>query len=429
MNNETRPILIGKGESLIHLLPNYGNRHGLITGATGTGKTITLQVLAEGFSNIGVPVFLADAKGDLAGLSYSGNSHPKINARVQKIGINNFKHSAYPVIFWDVFGTNGHPVRTTIFSLGPLLLSTLLELNDTQEGILNIAFRVADEHGLLLIDMDDLRALLRFVAENAVIFSQQYGNINVSSVASIQRRLLVLDQQGAEEFFGEPAIKLSDMIRCDSSGRGMINILVADKLIHKPKLYSTFLLWMLSELWETLPEIGDPDKPIMVFFFDEAHLLFNHAPRILLDKIEQMVRLIRSKGVGVYFVTQNPLDVPDEVLGQLSNRFQHALRAYTPRDQKAVRAAATTFRTNPNMDTERAILELSVGEALVSTLQNDGIPNIVDRCLICPPTSRIGPITLEERNKVLSCSPIEKHYDTTINRTSATEILLQRNKS
>ena len=423
---ETAPILLGKGEHAVHLLPAYGNRHGLVAGATGTGKTVTLQVLAEGFSRIGVPVFLADVKGDLAGLSQAIVPNPKIEERVQKIGITDFAPTAWPVVFWDVFGRSGHPVRTTISEMGPLLLSNLLELNDTQEGVLNIAFRVADEQGLLLLDLEDLRALLGFVAENAAGISRQFGNVSQASVASIQRRLLVLEQQGAEEFFGEPALELSDLMRRDLSGRGVINVLAADELIHQPRMYATFLLWLLSELWEELPEVGDPEKPVLVFFFDEAHILFDTAPRALLEKVEQVVRLIRSKGVGVYFITQNPIDVPDAVLGQLGNRVQHALRAYTPRDQKAVRAAAETFRSNPNLDVETAITELGVGEALVSTLQEKGVPGIVESCLMRPPTSRIGPITDAERAEVRSRSPVGPRYDKPLDRESAAEILARR---
>jgi len=424
--SEINPILIGKGEQLQYLLPAFGNRHGIVTGATGTGKTVTLQILAEGLSNIGVPVFLADVKGDLAGLSQPIAPHPKIDERLQKIGIDDFSPTAWPVIFWDIFGHSGHPVRTTVSEMGPLLLANLLELNDTQEGVLNIAFRIADEQGLLLLDLEDLRALLRFVAENASRFSSQYGNISASSVAAIQRRLLVLDEQGAEEFFGEPALELAELMRTDLSGRGVINVLAADKLVHKPRLYATFLLWLLSELWESLPEVGDPEKPVLVFFFDEAHLLFNYAPPALLEKVEQVVRLIRSKGVGVFFVTQNPLDIPDTVLGQLGNRIQHALRAYTPREQKAVRAAAQTFRSNPGLDVEKVFTEMGVGEALVSTLQLKGIPGVVDRCLIRPPTSRIGPITEAERSDVRSRSPVGSRYDKPIDRESAAEVLVQR---
>ena len=424
--SEIDSILIGKGESLQYLLPSFGNRHGLITGATGTGKTVTLQILAEGFSQIGVPVFLADVKGDLAGLSQPITPHPKIDERLETIGIDEFTPTAWPVVFWDLFGNSGHPVRTTISEMGPLLLSALLELNDTQEGILHIAFRVADEQGLLLLDLEDLRALLRFVADNAKLFSKQYGNISSASVAAIQRRLLVLDEQGAEHFFGEPALELADIQRVDFSGKGVINVLAADKLIHKPRLYATFLLWLLSELFEELPEVGDPEKPRMVFFFDEAHLLFSNAPRALLEKVEQVVRLIRSKGVGVFFVTQNPLDVPDTVLGQLGNRFQHAMRAYTPREQKAIRVAAQTFRSNPNLDTEKAFTQMGVGEALVSTLQPRGIPSMVDRTLIRPPTSRIGPVTDQERHDVRSRSPVGSRYDETLDRESAAEMLQER---
>lgn len=424
--SEINPILIGKGGELQYLLPAFGNRHGLVSGATGTGKTVTLQVLAEGWSRIGVPVFLADVKGDLAGLSQPIVPNAVLNERLEKIGIADFSPTAWPVVFWDVFGQSGHPVRTTISEMGPLLLANVLELNDTQEGVLNIAFRIADEQGLLLLDLEDLRALLRFLSENAREFSQQYGNVSASSVASIQRRLLVLDEQGAENFFGEPALQLGDLMRSDVAGRGIINVLAADKLMQRPRLYSTLLLWILSELWEDLPEVGDPDKPKLVFFFDEAHLLFSNAPRALLEKIEQVVRLIRSKGVGIFFVTQSPLDIPDTVLGQLGNRIQHALRAYTPKDLQAVRAVAQTFRTNPGLDVEQALTGMGVGEALVSTLQQKGIPGMVDRCLICPPTSRIGSITDQERSEARSRSPIGSRYDTPLDRESAAELLLKR---
>jgi len=424
--NATDPILLGKGENLQYLLPAFGNRHGLVTGATGTGKTVTLQVIAEGFSRIGVPVFLADVKGDLAGLSQPIAPHPKIDERLQKIGITDFAPTAWPVVFWDLFGESGHPVRTTISEMGPLLLSSLLELNDTQEGVLNVAFRVADDEGLLLLDLEDLRALLRFVADNAKQFSTQYGNISSASVAAIQRRLLVLDEQGAEHFFGEPALELADIQRLDLSGRGVINVLAADRLIQKPRLYATFLLWLLSELFEELPEVGDPERPRLVFFFDEAHLLFDNAPRALVSQVEQVVRLIRSKGVGVFFVTQNPLDVPETVLGQLGNRIQHAMRAYTSREQKAIRAAAQTFRGNPNLDTEQAFTQMGVGEALISTLQAKGVPGMVDRTLIRPPTSRIGPISEQERSEVRSRSPVGSRYDQTLNRESAQEVLQAR---
>ncbi len=424
--SEINPILIGKGAELQYLLPAFGNRHGLVSGATGTGKTVTLQVLAEGWSRIGVPVFLADVKGDLAGLSQPIVPNAKISERARAIGMEDFCPTAWPVVFWDVFGQSGHPVRTTISEMGPLLLASLLELNDTQEGVLNIAFRIADEQGLLLLDLEDLRALLRFLAENSREFSQKYGNVSASSVASIQRRLLVLDDQGAESFFGEPALELSDLMRSDLTGRGIINVLAADKLIQKPRLYATLLLWILSELWESLPEAGDTEKPRLVFFFDEAHLVFNNAPRALLEKIEEVVRMIRSKGVGIYFVTQSPLDIPDTVLGQLGNRIQHALRAYTPKDLKAVRAVAQTFRVNPGLNIEQALTELGVGEALVSTLQDKGIPGIVDRCLICPPTSRIGPITDQERGAAKSSSPVGSRYNVALDRESAAEVLLKR---
>jgi DNA helicase HerA-like ATPase len=424
--NVTDPILLGKGESPQYLLPAFSNRHGLVTGATGTGKTVTLQVVAEGFSRIGVPVFLADVKGDLAGLSQPITPHPKIDERLTKIGITDFTPTAWPVVFWDLFGKHGHPVRTTISEMGPLLLSSLLELNDTQEGVLNVAFRVADEEGLLLLDLDDLRALLRFVADNAKQFSRQYGNISSASVAAIQRRLLVLEEQGAKYFFGEPALELADIQRLDLSGRGVISVLAADELIHRPRLYATFLLWLLSELFEELPEVGDPEKPRLVFFFDEAHLLFDNAPRALVAQVEQVVRLVRSKGVGVFFVTQNPLDVPDTVLGQLGNRIQHAMRAYTPREQKAIRAAAQTFRSNPNLDTEQAFTQMGVGEALISTLHDRGVPGMVDRTLIRPPTSRIGPISEQERNDVRSRSPVGSRYDQPLDRESAEEVLQAR---
>ena len=424
--SEIAPILIGKGEIKRYLQPAYANRHGLVTGATGTGKTVTLQVLAEGFSRIGVPVFLADVKGDLAGLSQPISPHPKIDERLEKIGIDDFAASSWPVVFWDLFGQSGHPVRTTISEMGPLLLASLLELNDTQEGVLNVAFRVADEQGLLLLDLEDLRELLRFVGKNAKLFSQEYGNISPASVAAIQRRLLVLEDQGAEHFFGEPALELPDIQRVDLSGRGVINVLAADKLIQKPRLYATFLLWLLSELFEELPEVGDPDKPRLVFFFDESHLLFDQAPRALLRKVEQVVRLIRSKGVGVFFVTQNPADVPESVLGQLGNRLQHAMRAYTPKEKKAIRVASQTFRANPGLDIETAFMQMGVGEALVSTLENKGVPSIVDRVLIRPPTSRIGPISAGERAEVRTRSPVGARYDTPLDRESAAEILQER---
>jgi DNA helicase HerA-like ATPase len=423
---EIDPILIGKGQQLQYLLPGLANRHGLITGATGTGKTVTLQVLAEGFSRIGVPVFLADVKGDLTGLCQPIAPHPKVDERIAKIGIENFTPQGSPVVFWDLFGESGHPVRTTVSEMGPLLLSNLLELNDTQEGVLNIAFRIADEQGLLLLDFEDLRAILRFVAENAKTFSQEYGNISPASVAAIQRRLLVLEEQGARQFFGEPALELDDLRRTDLNGRGVINVLAANALVQKPRLYATFLLWLLSELFEELPEVGDPEKPKLVFFFDEAHLLFDHAPSALLRKVEQVVRLIRSKGVGVYFCTQNPADLSDAVLGQLGNRLQHAMRAYTPREKKAIRVAAETFRSNPDLDVESAFMQMGVGEALVSTLEVKGVPGVVDRTLIRPPESRIGPATADEVRAVRSRSPVGTRYDETVNRESAAEMLQAR---
>ena len=419
-------LLIGGGTQRVALQARFANRHGLITGATGTGKTVTLQILAEAFSRIGVPVFLSDIKGDVSGMCQPIAPHPKIDERLQIIGIDDHQPQAYPCIFWDLFGQQGHPIRATISEIGPLLLSNLLELNDTQEGVLNIAFKVADEQGLLLLDLPDLRTLLSFVAEQKRELSSLYGNVSGASVAAIQRRLLVLEQQGANHFFGEPALKLTDLMRTDLSGRGIINILAADRLMQSPRLYNTLLLWLLSELFEELPEVGDPDKPKLVFFFDEAHLLFDRAPKALLEKVEQVVRLIRSKGVGVYFITQNPLDVPDSVLGQLGNRIQHALRAYTPRDQKAVRAAATTFRQNPDIDTETAITELGVGEALVSTLQDKGVPSMVQRVLIRPPESRIGPATTQERTAAIQRSPVGSQYDQAVDRESAHEILNRR---
>ena len=424
--SETNPILIGKGQQHRHLLPRYGNRHGMITGATGTGKTVTLQVLAEGFSRLGVPVFLADVKGDLSGLGQPISPHPKIDERLEKIGIPDFAPAAWPVRFWDVYGRRGHPVRTTVSEMGPLLLANLLELNDTQEGVLNVAFRVADDEGLLLLDLEDLQALMRHVAEHAKTISRQYGHVSGASVAAIQRRLLVLEEQDAELFMGEPALALDDLMQTADDGRGWINVLAADELIHRPRLYATMLLWLLSELFEELPEVGDPDRPRLVFFFDEAHLLFNRAPRALLEQVEQVVRLIRSKGVGVFFVTQNPLDIPDTVLGQLGNRIQHALRAYTPREQKAVRAAARSFRPNPDIDAERVITELGVGEALVSMLEDKGVPAVVDRVLIRPPTSRIGPLTDAERAAIRAQSTLGERYDTPLDRESAAEVLAER---
>ena len=404
----------------------YANRHGLITGATGTGKTVSLQILAEGLSDAGVPVFAADVKGDLAGISQPGEARDFLFERAKKIAFDDYDFRGFPVIFWDLFGRQGHPVRTTISDMGPLMLSRLMNLTEAQEGALNIAFRIADEEGLLLLDLKDLRALLQDLGERGQELTTEYGNISRRTIGAIQRRLIVLEEQGAEEFFGEPALDIRDFMRTTRDGRGYINILAADELMRAPQLYATFLLWLLSELFEELPEVGDPDKPKLVFFFDEAHLLFEEAPKALVDKIEQVVKLIRSKGVGVYFVTQNPLDVPDEVLAQLGNRIQHALRAYTPREQKAVKAAASTFRQNPEFDTEEAITQLGVGEALVSTLMKKGVPSMVQRTLIRPPSSRMGPITEEERKRVIRNSPVYGLYDEPEDRDSAFEKLKRR---
>ena len=420
------PILLGKGENPCYLLPRMANRHGLVAGATGTGKTVTLQVLAEGLSRIGVPVFLADVKGDLAGISQPGRPHPKVAERVELLGLDGFEFEGSPVTFWDVFGEQGHPVRTTISDMGPLLLSRLLKLNDTQEGVLALVFRVADDNGWLLLDIKDLRAMLQFVAESRQQFQTFYGNISPASVGTIQRRLLALEEQGAARLFGEPQLNLQDLMQTDGRGRGVINILAADRLFLSPELYSTLLLWILAELFERLPEVGDRDKPKLVLFFDEAHLLFDDAPEALLDKVEQAVRLIRSKGVGVYFVTQNPLDVPDVILGQLGNRVQHALRAFTPRDQKAVRAAAETFRPNPKLETAKVVTELGVGEALVSTLDEGGRPNIVERALIRPPVGQIGPISPEVRQGLMRQSLVQGVYEKEVDRESAYEILKGR---
>jgi DNA helicase HerA-like ATPase len=419
-------ILIGKGDSQVSLLAKYGNRHGLIAGATGTGKSVSLMVLAEGFSRMGVPVFMADVKGDMAGLAVAGASNERIQSRIQQIGIEEYTNEANPVAFWDLFGKKGHPIRTTVSEFGPNLFSRVLELNDTQAGVLDIAFKVADDKGLLLLDLEDLRAMLVFVAEHKTEISKQYGLVSPTSVAAIQRALLRLEQEGGEHFFGEPALQLSDIMQLHSSGRGMINLLSADQLILQPRLYSSFLLWLLSELFETLPEVGDLEKPKLVFFFDEAHLLFSDIQPALLQRVEQVVRLIRSKGVGVYFCSQNPDDIPDNVLGQLGNRIQHALRAYTPRDQKAVRTAAETFVPNPKIDVAKVISELAVGEALVSTLQEKGIPMPVERAIICPPRCRMGSITDQERQAVLAQSLLGMKYNTEINRESAYEVLNKR---
>src|SRR5436190_18832507 len=418
-------IFIGKGEQPAWLTLGLANRHGLVTGATGTGKTVSLQVMAEGFARAGVPVFAADIKGDLSGISEVGEPKDFIVKRAGDMGLT-FQPDRFSTVFWDVFGEQGHPVRATVSEMGPLLLSRMMDLNDVQEGVLNVAFKVADEQGLLLLDMKDLRAILSFIAEHAAELTTQYGNVSKQTVGTIQRQLLVLENQGGARFFGEPALALKDFMRTDSDGRGMINILVADKLMQSPRLYATFLLWMLSELFEELPEVGDPPKPKLVFFFDEAHLLFNDAPKALMDKIEQVVRLIHSKGVGVYFVTQNPIDVPDKVLAQLGNRVQHALRAFTPRDQAAVKAAATTFRANPKVNVEKAIGELEVGEALVSFLDAKGTPEPVERAFVIPPASRLGPLSAEERRKVIDASLVAGHYEKVVDRESAYEKLQAR---
>jgi len=420
------PILVAQSTEPIFLLPKMANRHGLIAGATGTGKTVTLQTLAENFSARGVAVFMADVKGDLAGLSQAGANSPKVVERAKELKIDNFAGDACPVVFWDVFGEQGHPVRATVSEMGPLLLSRLLDLNDTQAGVLNMVFKIADDNGLLLLDLKDLRAMLQYVADNADQFKTQYGNISAASAGTIQRNLLALETQGADKFFGEPALNLEDLIQTQN-GRGVINILAADKLMQKsPKVYATFLLWMLSELFENLPEIGDPEKPKLVFFFDEAHLLFTDIEPAVEQKIEQMVRLIRSKGVGVYFVSQNPLDIPEVVLGQLGNRVQHALRAFTPRDQKAVKAAAETFRQNPKLNTETVLTELAVGEALVSMLDENGSPEVVERAKIVPPRSQIGAITPDQRKQIINSSVLAGHYEKAIDRESAYEKLQTR---
>ncbi|WP_332717196.1 helicase HerA-like C-terminal domain-containing protein [Pelagibacterium mangrovi] len=416
-------VYLGTSTRPEYLHLEYGNRHGLVTGATGTGKTVTLQILAEGFSSAGVPVFCADVKGDVAGLAKPGEPQDFLAERAEKIGFSDYKFENFPTIFWDLFGRQGHPVRTTVSEMGPLLLSRMLELNDTQEGILNAAFKLADDEGLLLLDFKDLRALLTHVAERRAELSARYGNISTASVGAIQRALLVLEQQGGENFFGEPALDISDLMRTDAQGRGYISILAADELMRSPRLYAIFLLWLLSELFEQLPEVGNPDKPKLVFFFDEAHLLFNEAPAALLDKIEQVVKLVRSKGVGVYFVTQNPADVPEPVLAQLGNRIQHALRAYTPKEQKAVRIAAESFRPNPDFDTAEVITQLGTGEALVSVLEEKGIPSVVGRTLVRPPSSHMGPLTAQERSSVLASSPVAGLYDAVDDRESAYEIL------
>lgn len=419
----SEPILVAKrDQNEYHLLPQMANRHGVITGATGTGKTVTLQRLAEEFSRRGVPVFMADIKGDLTGVSQPGGQNPKVVERLKMLGLENTQFEGFPVTLWDVFGKQGHPLRATISEMGPLLLARILQLNDTQEGVLSLAFKVADDNGWLLIDLKDLRLLLQYIGDNAAEFTTQLGNVSKASIGAIQRGLLQLEQQGGEKFFGEPAVRLEDMMQT-VGGRGVLNLLAADELINAPKLYSTFLLWLLSELFETLPEAGDLDKPKFVFFFDEAHLLFNDAPAALNEKIEQVVRLIRSKGVGVYFVTQSPADIPDKVLAQLGNRIQHALRAYTPKEQEAVRVAAKSFRENPQLDTVKTISELGVGEVLISTLDAKGIPTIVDRAFVVPPSGQIGPITAEQRAKIIADSLVAGIYEAAIDRQSAYEIL------
>jgi len=416
-------VWIAKSDKPVYLLPGMANRHGLIAGATGTGKTVTLKVMAESFSDMGVPVFLTDIKGDLAGLSEQGSDTPEMAEKIVKLGIEGFNYKPYPVCFWDVLGKGGHPVRTTVSEMGALLLSRLLGLNDTQAGVLNIVFRIADEKGLLLLDLKDLRAMLMYVGENAKEYTLQYGNIASQSIGAIQRSLIVLEDQGGAKFFGEPSLEINDWMRTAEDGRGYINILNCVELFHSTVLYSTFLLWMLSELFETLPETGDMSKPKLVFFFDEAHLLFEDMPKVLLQKIEQVVRLIRSKGVGVYLITQNPMDLPKDILGQLGNRVQHALRAYTPAEQKTVRAAAQTFRTNPAFDTETAITELGIGEALVSCLDSEGIPGIVERAFILPPQSKFGTIDDFTRLRVVNSSPMSGKYDMEVDRESAYELL------
>ena len=417
------PLAQSASGAPLALLPALANRHGLITGATGTGKTVTLQTMAEGFSRIGVPVFMADVKGDLSGLAAAGQMSAKFRQRLEALRISGWSPQAFPAVFWDVYGQGGHPVRATISDMGPVLLARLLNLNDTQTGVLQLAFKIADDQGLLLLDLKDLRTMIQLVGENAKQLTIEYGNVSAASIGAIQRNLLVLGEQGGGVFFGEPMLDIADLMQTDSDGKGVINIMAAEKLMQQPRLYSTFLLWLLSELFEQLPEVGDPEKPRLVFFFDEAHLLFNEASPALLEKIEQVVRLIRSKGVGVYFVTQNPLDVPDSVLGQLGNRVQQALRAFTPRDEKAMQTAARTMRANPAFDAAKTITELGVGEALVSCLDEKGRPNIVERAFILPPASRIGPLSADERTRVIKSSLLYGHYETAVDRESAFEVI------
>ncbi len=425
MSDDTA-IFVGASDVDQFLLLKYANRHGLIAGATGTGKTVTLQTIAEGFAAYGVPVFMADVKGDLSGIGQAGGDNPRALERARQLKIEGYAGRGFPTIYWDLFGEKGHPVRTTVTEIGPVLMARLLQLNDTQEGVLNIVFKVADEQGLLLLDFKDLQTVLQWTAENAGSLTTKYGNVSKQSIGAIQRALLTLQQQGGERFFGEPALDLKDMIGHDAAGMGAINILAADRLMQSPRLYATFLLWLLSELFEVMPEIGDPERPKFVFFFDEAHLLFDDAPKALLDKIEQVVRLIRSKGVGIYFITQNPLDIPESVLGQLGNRVQHALRAFTPRDQKAVKTAAETFRPNKKFNVQAAITELGVGEALVSFLDAKGVPEPVERCFIAPPRGRIGPATEAERAAAIKASPLADKYERTVDRESAYEVLTGR---
>jgi DNA helicase HerA-like ATPase len=419
-------LTIAKGTEEIAILPKMANRHGLIAGATGTGKTVTLRVLAEQFSRCGVPVFMADIKGDLSGIARDGGDHPKVQERAAALQLDDYTTEGFPTVFWDLFGEQGHPVRTTVSEMGPLLFSRLFNLNDTQSGVLSLLFKIADDQGLLLLDLKDFQAMVRYVGDNAREFRTSYGNISAASIGAIQRSLLTLEEAGGDRFFGEPALDLEDLLQCAGDGRGVINILAANRLMQSPKLYSTFLLWLLAELFERLPEVGDPEKPKLVFFFDEAHLLFDNPPQALLDKIEQVVRLIRSKGVGVYFVTQNPLDIPEAILGQLGNRVQHALRAFTPKDQRAVRAAAETFRARPGLDVATAIMELETGEALVSVLDSKGAPTPVERALIAPPRSRLAPLTLGELAKVVSASPLAGYYEKAVDRESAYEKLKAR---
>jgi DNA helicase HerA-like ATPase len=424
--NNSEELILAKAKDFLPVLSHMANRHGLIAGATGTGKTVSLRVMAEHFSEIGVPVFMADVKGDLSGIASPGGDSSKVKERVLQLGLDDFVFKGFPVIFWDVFGQLGHPVRTTISEMGPLLLSRILNLNDIQSGVLSLIFRIADDNGLLLLDLKDLRAIVQFAGDNASRFTTGYGNISTASIGAIQRNLLALEDQGGDSLFGEPVLNLFDVMQTDSSGKGMINIMAADKLIQSPRVYATLLLWMLSELFEQLPEVGDPPKPKFVFFFDEAHLLFDDTPKVLVEKIEQVVRLIRSKGVGVYFVTQNPLDLPETILGQLGNRVQHALRAFTAKDQKAVKAAAETFRPNPGLDVVRVITELGVGEALVSFLDRKGSPSVVERAFILPPKSRLLPLDQQERSRILQQSLLAGHYERSIDRESAYEILKER---